>query len=83
MIEKDKYMKLHAGSLYKNALVLYGENVIPHIIFFEDGKTEENLQWDIYCNDVEFEEKDSERGVLTFNGNQYQYENSWIFKLKL
>ena len=65
-------MKLHAGSLYKNTLVLYGEENIPHIIFFFFG--EEGLQWKIYCNDVEFEAKNSEFTIVTFDGISYKFK---------
>jgi hypothetical protein len=41
-------MILHAGSMYKNTLTLYGGKT-PVIIFFEDGKTEKNIQWALYC----------------------------------
>lgn len=41
-------MKRHAGSLYKNYLVLYGEG--DPICIQIDAKP---TQWEIYCNDVE------------------------------
>lgn len=69
-------MKLHAGSLYKNTLILKGENVVPHIIFFEDGKTEENLQWEIYCNDVDLQEINSEECIVTFQDIPYSFPYS-------
>lgn len=44
-------MKMRAGSLYKNWLVLYAENVTPICIRINAEPT----QWEIYCNDVEVE----------------------------
>lgn len=64
-------MKLHAGSLYKNYLVLYGESddLGSRIIQIDD----KDLQWDIYCNDVEFDVIDSINAKTTFNGVEYTF----------
>ena len=63
-------MKLHAGSLYKNYLVLYGSNK-PIVIQVDD----KDLQWDIYCNDVEFEftPHNSELASVQFNEKSYLF----------
>ena len=67
-------MKLHAGSLYKNTLILYGENTTPHIIFFEDAGGEQTLQFEIYCNDVEFSVVDSKWATVEYNGVKYNFQ---------
>lgn len=59
-------MKLHAGSLYKNYLVLYGESRTRIVVQVDDSK----LQWKLYCNDVEFQEIDSETGNISLE-NEY------------
>lgn len=68
-------MKLHAGSLYKNYLVLRGENQTPHIIKVDDRDT----QWDIYCNEVEFFPSTKVNGLadVTFNDKTYSF-SYWV-----
>ena len=64
-------MKLHAGSLYKNYLVLYSpSDATKRIIKVDDT----DLQWDIYCNDVEFTAKNSEKAEIGFNGKSYEFK---------
>lgn len=48
-------MKMHAGSLYKDWLILYGKNLTPICVQFTSATT----QWEIYCNDVEVELENS------------------------
>jgi hypothetical protein len=69
-------MKLHAGSLYKSYLVLYGELGILSgnpIIKVDD----ESLQWDMYCNDLEIDLVDwihKRTATVTYQGNVYTFE---------
>ena len=60
-------MKLHAGSLHKNWLVLYGENITPICIQVNDSDT----QWDIYCNDVEIGLLTTKTAEIIFNGQRF------------
>lgn len=63
-------MKLHAGSLYKNYLVLYGADGDPSICIQVDNR---DTQWDIYCNDVEIELVDDKNSKVTFNGQKFHF----------
>lgn len=60
-------LELNAGSLYKDYLVLYGENQTPICIQVED----EDLQWKIYCNDVKFDAIDYKEVIITFEDVPY------------
>lgn len=60
-------MKLHAGSLYKNYLVLYGENETPRVVQVSDKE----LQWKIYCNDVDVDHQSEHSITIKFEGNSY------------
>ena len=64
-------MKLHAGSLYMDYLVLYGQKdgLGYRVIQIPD----EEIQWDIYCNDVEFEPIDSDWAKVTYNGTIHKF----------
>lgn len=63
-------MKLHAGSLYRNFLVLYGDVDNAHIIQVDDDK----VQWDIYCNDVEFDPIDLTEAEVVFEERSYKFK---------
>lgn len=62
-------MKMHAGSLYKNYLVLYGENTTPICIQIDNR----DIQWEIYCNDLEIELVDSKNAKITFNDQEFRF----------
>ena len=61
-------MKMHAGSLYKNYLVLYAENVTPVCIQVDDQDT----QWDIYCSDVDVELA-PEMSQVIYKGKEFYF----------
>lgn len=60
-------MILHAGSLYQKYLVLYGEGETPRIITV----TDQELQWKIYCSDVEVKEESTETIAVEVEGELY------------
>lgn len=64
-------MNLHAGSLYRNFLVLYGEkdDLGRRIIQVDNQR----LQWDIYCNEVKFDAVDSKLASVTFKDKVYEF----------
>ncbi len=64
-------MKYRCGSLYKSYLVLYpyDESNTQCVVFFDD----EDLQWEMYCNDVEviyFDIEDNKVKII-FDGFEY------------
>ncbi len=65
-------MILHAGSLYKNYLVLYDGNGDQYGNFIIEVPNE-NLQWELYCNSMEFQLIDSIRALVIFKGNNYEF----------
>jgi hypothetical protein len=63
-------MNLHAGSLYENCLVLRGEASPYYIIEVNDT----DLQWQIYCNDVQFTPIDQEFASVVLDGREYRFK---------
>ena len=64
-------MKLHAGSLYKNYLVLYGDlGILPGTTIIQvDDK---DLQWDMYCNDLDVDFISSDVVLVKFKDKDYK-----------
>lgn len=65
-------MKLHAGSLYMDYLVLYGhkDGLGNRVIKVPNH----DLQWEIYCNEVDFELSDAGWANVTFNGTTHKFQ---------
>lgn len=61
-------MKLHAGSLYTNKLILYGApSGIQTVITIDDH----DVQWNLYCNDLDVEFLDGFTSKVSFEGKEY------------
>ncbi len=69
----NEKLNLHAGSLYKNYLVLKGLPKYIVIAFSENSSFDNDLQWKMYCNDVMFE-RISESHCRVFFEEEYGFE---------
>lgn len=71
-------MKLHAGSLYKDILVLYDEmRTRAFVIQVIDN----DRQWGMYCNDVDLFFDGGVTGSVFFNGETTQVP-AWEIDIK-
>lgn len=65
-------MKTHAGSLTGNVLILYyhEEETLKYLIIEVDNQ---DLQWDMYCNDLNVNVINNEKAEIEWKGKPYLF----------
>jgi len=72
-------MKLRAGSLYSDILVLYNEERTKAFVV---QIIDEKIQWDIYCNEVELVFEDNSPVAKLFYGDVALFVPVWEIDIR-